>query len=514
MSNYDLIAISSKPDLFISSSAIGDQSGVNLYPVVISAPNSGQPIIAGNPSSYLVSDTTTIVIDNNPILLRPGSSLEFVLYLPTPSTSMMIFGDTSGENGIYLNTTGIDFRFTDGADVVSHMSIPVQDWNRKFYVLISFDNEAATFQVNEVQKSVSYVARDPSLVGQLKFSSATGYQYAIDGIGAYSHNFTKKDNLIDTSVFGYPTHISTWYNAISTNLIGQHIDETYLIARQSFVKSLANKDVFTQMFAPGFEYGFISIEADTQNAITYQVNEGAERTFTKRAIVTSSDAAQYIRFIIDSSTPDFTITLKVYAAGVIDILGPAQLTLNGGAFYPQVSDLSLVNCPQGVSLRGGYLSGEWLSEQVPRSVEIIFRPSDTSTTHVFASADGNATYGTSGSLTGYKAWLNGQLATNLNKVLVNQWNHLVLTTSNPTSSTFNLNATALGNSAGNIEYLFLAAYPIELQLVPEMYAMVSSSYKMAHIETSALTIHEGEGDPGSPFSLYSFAWAIVGGGGV
>lgn len=512
MSNYDLVAISSHPDFYLSSNSLTDQSGQTLYPLTNTANNAGQPIIVGNPSSFLIDNTHNITIGNNPLLFRLGSYFEFTAYFPEPQDSMTIFSDVSGENGLFISTSGIELRFTDGADVVNSVSVPVDTWQQKFYIVVTFDRETATLHVNNRQKSTSFTAKDPSSIGQFAFVAPVGYQYSVDGIGVYSLEFTKKGNFLDALTFGYPVHISKWYGAISTDLISNHIAESYTISRSEFAVSDINNHVFMQMLPPGFEYGFISIESDTDLPITYQVNEDTPQVFVRRAIVTAAQAAQYIRFTVNSKAQEFTVTINVHEAGIVDMLGPARLSVSGGAFFPKSRDIVLVNCKQGIRFSGGYFSGEWIDES-PKSIEIVFKPLSTSTTHVFASSDGNATYGTSGSVNGYAAWLNGVQVNNLNNVITNEWNHLVLTINNPTATTFNLNATALGNSAGDIEYLFLAAYPTVVQLVPELYSMISSSYKMTHSETLTSQVHEGEGDPDSPFSIYSMAWAIIGGGG-
>jgi hypothetical protein len=193
---------------------------------------------------------------------------------------------------------------------------------------------------------------------------------------------------------------------------------------------------------------------------------------------------------------------------------PAELVPNGGPFYPNQYSTSIVNFPEGVELYEISYEGEWI-EYVPNSIEILFMPKSTSKTIVFESADGSVSCGTGGSITGYTAYLNGSSVANLNDARVNQWNHLVLTKVSVSADTFYLNSDSSRAGENVVEYALLASYPTVLTsgTVSDLYSILSS-YHNASISDNPSGITEGELDGTSPFKVYTYAWAIIGGGGV
>lgn len=521
MSNYDLLAISQKPDFYFSSNDSGDQSGKALYGVTNGATNVGQPIIVGNPSSWKVAAGDSIDLDANPIFFRQNTQLEFVIQKIQTSSTVCIFGDSSNLNGIFVTQGGVQVRFIDANLVQKSASVTFSKWPEKMHMILTFDSVYCTLRVNDQIAQVSYRETDPDLIVSMSFKTTSGNEYYIDGVGVYSDSFESKEKYIDANRFDYVDFINKTYGATGTLLDGYRGQQKIQILNTQFspdpVEVESYVHTLTFPFATDEQLSSISIESNYPDMeMQYSTNDVSWTPFTGQVSFSPSSDFFLLQIRINQkdSVKQFIINVFPMFDNRITTNTPAELTPNGGPFYPDVHTLSIVNFPEGVELYNISYEGEWI-EYIPNSIEIIFMPKTTSKTIVFHSTDGAVSCGTGGSITGFTAYLNGNLVTDLDDVRVNQWNHLVLTIAAPADDIFYLNSNASRAEENIIEYAFIAAYPSELteSTIEQLYAIVSSYHK-ATVTENPSDIDEGALDGSSPFKVYTYAWAIIGGGGV
>jgi len=519
MSNYDRMAISQKPDFYFSSNSSGDQSGKTLYGITNGATNVGQPIIVGNPSSWRIAPGESLVLDANPIFFQTNNDLEFVIQMVQPTETICIFGDSNAYNGIFVTNGGVEIRVVDSDAVQRSASIPMIEWPVKMHMVLSFDPTYCTLIVNGQSTQVSYRETDPSTITSVSFKTTANNVYYLDGLGVYSDVFEDKSRYIDVGVFDYLDFISRTYDGMGTIFDGYRGQPRIEISNTDFTPDpiLEEWYLFTIFFPLSSDEDFdsISIESSLTIPMQYKTNDGSWVSFSRQ--VSFSPTTDFFILQIRARTQDVTVPFKIKVFPMFDdrILNatPAILTPNGGPLYPDLHTVSIVNFPEGVELYGISYEGEWV-EDVPKTIEILFMPKETSEIIVLYSADGEATCGIGGSLSGYTAYLNGQAVANLNAARLNQWNHLVLTMTSPAANTFYLNSDTARTGEKIIEYALLAAYPTVLaeNTISQMYSILSSYHKLSITEDTA-DISEGELDGSSPFKLYTQAWAIIGGGG-
>jgi hypothetical protein len=521
MSNYDLLAISQKPDLYFSSNDTDDQSGKNLYGVTNGADNVGQPIIAGNPSSWRIQDGGSVDIDANPIFFRTNTQMEFVIQKIQPVDTVCIFGDSSDLNGIFLNPTGVQVRFVDADLNQRSTSLLFTEWPERMHIVLSFDTVYCTLRVNDISAQVSYRETDPDSITDVSFKTTVGNTYYLDGLGIYSDSFDSKYEYIKAPSFNYTDFIGKTYSATGTLFDGYRIHDKLQVPKTEFKPDPIDVDyyIYTKAFMIGTDDPFSSISIESNYSgmqMQYQTNDITWSSFTgNTSFVPSADFfILQIRVNAQDISKTFVVNIFTMYDDRITTNTPAELTPNGGPLYPEAHDISIVNFPDGVELYGISYEGEWI-EYIPNSIEIIFMPKTDTKTVVFENSDGSASCGTGGSITGFTAYLNGQSVADLDDVRVNQWNHLVLTDASPAADTFYLNSTTARADENIIEYAFMAAYPsvLDAGTIEQLYAIISSFHKLSVVENPS-DIAEGELDGSSPFKIYTYAWAIVGGGGV
>ncbi len=521
MSNYDRIAISQKPDLYFSSNDVGDQSGKTLYGITNGAANTGQPIIAGNPSSWRIQDGSSIDIDANPIFFRTNTQMEFVIQKMQPTETVCIFGDASDLNGIFLNPTGVEVRFVDADLNQRSRGISFIEWPEKMYVVLAFDAVYCTLRVNDLSVQISYRETDPDTITSVSFKTSVGNTYYLDGLGVYADYFESKYEFIRAPKFDYIDFIGKTYGATGTMFNGYRIHDKTQVLRNEFLPDPLDVDYYTYtkafMMVTDDPFSSVSIESNYSNMeMQYQTNDVSWVSFTGNTSFIPSDEfiILQIRVKAEDIYKQFTVNIFTMYDDKISTNTPAVLTPNGGPLYPHIHDLSIVNFPDGVELYEISYEGEWV-EEIPNSIEIIFMPKDAGETIIFENADGSASCGTGGAITGFTVYLNGQLVTDLDDVRINQWNHLVLTDASPTADTFYLNSDSSRANENIIEYAFLGSYPTVLDAgtIEQLYGIISSFHKLSVTENPS-DIDEGALDGSSPFKIYTYAWAIVGGGGV
>lgn len=521
MSNYDLLAISHKPEFYLSSNSSGDQSGTGLYGLTNGAANMGQPIIVGNPSSWRVSSTESIALDANPIFFREGVELEFVIQKLQPLDTVCIFGDTDGYNGIFLMPEGIQVRFVDADLNQKSATIGFSIWPEKMHIILTFDSVYCTLRANDQTAQVAYRETDPDSIASVSFKTTSGNTYYIDGVGVYSDAFESKRAYVDALDFDYSNFINRTYSATGTLFDGYRGLPKVEIRSTQFTPDPIEVEsyLFTMNFPMSSDEDFssISIESNFSDMqMKYKTNDGSWTSFTGNTSFTPTTNffLLQIRVKVEDAQRPFIIKVFPMFDDRITTNTPAELVPNGGPLYPDKHTSSIVNFPEGVELYEISYEGEWI-DYIPNSIEIVFMPKATTKTIVFENADGSVSCGTGGSISGFTAYLNGAVVTDLNNVRINQWNHLILTDASPTAQTFYLNSTTLGADENIVEYAFLASYPSVLSAgtVSQLYSIISSYHKATVTENPA-DITEGALDGSSPFKIYTHAWAIIGGGGI
>ncbi len=521
MSTYDLMAISQKPDFYFSSNASGDQSGKNIYNETNGSTNIGQPIIVGNPSSWRISSTEDIALDANPIFFRKDTHFEFVIQKINTGDTVCIFGDTNSLNGIFIVPNGIQVRFIDSALIQKSATVTFQEWPEKIHIILSFDNLYCTLRANDKFAQISYAETDPDDIVSVSFKTISNNTYYIDGIGVYSDTFGSKIDHIDSVEFDYIDFISKTYQAIGTNFSGSRGQEKNSVTSSDFLPDPIDveKYIYTNTFTLSSDEDFSSISIESNYpamSMQYKTNDIGWTSFTgKTSFDPGSDFfVLQIRVKSEDVAKPFIINIFPMFDDRITTNTPAELTPNGGPFYPDKYSLSIVNFPEGVELYNISYEGQWI-EYIPNSIELLFMPKTSNKTIIFYSSDGNISCGTGGSVSGYTVYLNGSLVTDLSNVRINQWNHVVITDSSPSASTFYLNSNSSRTEQSIVEYAFLSGYPSVLSagVAAQQYSILSAYHK-ASASDDPTDIVEGELDSTSPFKIYTYAWAIVGGGGV
>jgi len=522
MSNYDRIAISQKPDFYFSSNLSSDQSGKTLYVPTVSATNVGQPIIVGNPSSWKITDSQSIALSANPIFFRTDTSLEFVMQILQPLEPVCIFGDTENLNGIFVTNTGVEVRFVDADQTQKSTFVVFEKWPGRMHVVLSFDSLYCTLVVNGVVAQVDYREADSTTVTGISFKTNSASTYYVDGIGVYSDDFQSKSEYINSSDFDYIGFIDRTYQGVGSLLDSYRGQEKQTVTSTDFLPDPLEPEyhLYTMMFPLSSDEDFdsISIESNYSDmTMYYSTNDVTWTEFVGK--VSFSPSTDFYILQIRVRTQDITRAFIINVFPMFDnkisTRTPAVLTPNGGPFYPDAHSLSIVNFPEGIELYNISYEGIWIDDDIPKSVEILFMPKATTKTIVFHSSDGSASCGSFGSITGFTAYLNGALVTNLDDARINQWNHLVLTKATTSATEFYLNSNESRLGPNIIEYAFLASYPNELEAdtVSQLYSILTSYHKLS-LSDNPIDIVESEADGVSPFKVYTYAWAIVGGGGI
>lgn len=521
MSNYDLIAITERPDFYFSSNDTVDQSGKLLYGITNGATNTGQPIIFGNPSSWKIDNGMSLELDGNPIFFRENTHMEFVIQKIQPTDTICIFGDSDNFNGIFVNPAGVEIRFLDSTLTQTSTALVFSKWPEKMHIIVSFDTVYCTLRVNDQVAQIPFREADPDSIVSTSFKTTVGNSYYIDGIGIYSDSFQSKMRHVDAPSIDYKDFINKTYSATATLFDGYRGLPKLQVSSVQFRPDPfdVNYYIYTATFPLSGDEDFSSISIESNYSsmeMQYQTNDASWVSFTGQTSFTPSTDLflLQIRVSIQDISKLFYINVFPMFDDRITTNTPAELTPNGGPLYPDRHQIEIVNFPDGVELYEISYEGKWI-EYIPNSVEIIFMPKTSGKTIIFESADGSASCGTSGSISGYTAYLNGALVTDLDDVRVNQWNHLILVDTSPTADTFYLNSDDLRADENIIEYAFLASYPASLTagIAAELYSIISSYHKLS-ISEDPSNIDEGELDGTSPFKVYTYAWAIVGGGGV
>jgi hypothetical protein len=524
MNTYDKIALSNKPSLYLSAPEITDKSGTGLFPLSnnnLSA--TGQPIVYGNDSSYVVGSGTTVDITGNPLFFNDRATFECVLVASRPTEQVSIVIDDDNQNTLAIDPEGITIKLFFESLLSTYAqtaTVPIKDWNKKLYIVLTITETQATLSVNGESQIINYTDNIVSSTNVVIGGGYSGYTYLMDGIGFYNNTISNKANLINDPLNGHANHAASKHAGRTTKFDGYMNGKIHTFGLSDFLYS---ENVHTLIYySPTLQEGldYLIVRTNDERVIvSYDINLDDAGEFTEYLLVgTVTDAT--LRFMVSEIDidSDFTITIQPIISGDIVDETPANMVLAGLALFGE-SDESIVNLLDGTKLTEATYAGTWIYSDImpdtPKSVEIVFKPIESDNdTIVFSSSDGSASFGTTGAITNFTAYLNGQLVTDLTDIRYDQWNHLVLIDSAPTADTFYLNSDDGVDSDETISYLFMTAYPDELSGpdVTILYDIVNGTDLLDISES--VSVSEGTFSGGTAFNAYSYPWAIVGAGGL
>lgn len=523
MNDYDKVALSNAPQLYLSAPEITDKSGAGLF--VLSNNNltpAGQPIIFGNTASFVMDDTKTVDITGNPLFFNDTASFECVVFAGRPVEDIPIIIDDDSQNALYITPDGFTIKlFFDNAlsTYAQIATVSIKDWSKKFYVVLTISSTQATLSINGESVILSYQDTIINSTNLTLGGGSTDYSYLIDGIGFYNNTITNKARYINDPLPSHSNYAASKYNGKTTRFDGYTAGKSTTFTLNDF---LYDNGIYTLIYysayiQDGLDYLIVRTN-DERVTVSYDIDLDDAGEFNEYLLVgTVSDTT--LRFMVNDVDveSDFILTIQPVANGDIFYETPADLILSGLALYGSV-DESIVNTPDGTKLPGAAYLGTWVYSDVitatPQTVEIVFKPIDSgSDTVVFASSDGSASFGPTGAITGFTAYLNGQLVTDFTDLKYDQWNHLVLVDSGAAATEFYLNSTDGLGSDDTISYMLLTAYPEDLTAddAEFLYNIVAGLNKLTASESASIS--EGTFPGGSGFNAYSYPWAILGAGG-
>lgn len=527
MSTYDQIAFGSRPRLYLSAPDITDKSGVGDFPLSNNNLSpTGQPIIFGSEFSFHMSDATTVDVIGNPVFFNDTATLECLIYAGRPTEDVPIIIDSDSQNALLITPDGITLKlfFENLLSTYSQTAtVPVKDWNKKLYIIVSITASQATLSVNNSSDILTYkdtiVPSSDITIG----GGYSGYKYLLDGVGFYSNTIRNKSLLIDDPMSGHTSYASRRHGGRTTKFDGYEKGIKQSFGLNSFTFS-TNQDgnyyTFSYLVSQihqGIDYIIVRVN-DERVVVSYDIDFDDPGQFTEYLLVGSVNESN-LRFIVnaDSVDNDFILSIETIYNGDISYESPAQLELIGLALYGPPTE-SIVNTPDGTKLPEAAYTGTWILDDnfpdTPGTIEIVFKPIDEGIdTYVFVSTDGSVSYGPTGAITGYTAYLNGQSVSDLSDIRYDQWNHLVLTDASASSTEFYLNSDDGLSSTTTISYMFLTGYPSVLNsaAIETLYEIVSGIDLLSVNETA--TVVEGSFPGVQGFNAYSYAWAILGAGG-
>jgi hypothetical protein len=527
MSTYDKVAFNNRPVLYLSAPDITDKSGTGDFPLSNNDLSpTGQPIIFGSEFSFDISNSATVDVTGNPLFFSDTATFECVIVAGRPTEDVSILIDDNAQNALLVTPDGVTLKlFFDNllSTYSKTTTVNIKDWNKKLYIVVTITSTQATLSVNGSSNIITYqdtiVASDNITIG----GGYSGYRYIMDGVGFYAKTIQNKSMLIDDPYSGYSNYATRRHNGRTTKFEGyqQGIKQSFGLDKFTFVKSLnGDQYIFSYLVSQvqqGLDYITVRVN-DERVTVLYDIDFDDSGQFTEYLLVGSVDESN-IRFIVNAGEvdDDFILTIETIYNGDVLYETPADLELVGQALYSEPAE-SIVNIPDGVKLPESTYTGTWILDDnftdTPGTVEIVFKPIDQGVdTYVFASSDGSASYGPTGAITGYTAYLNGQVVTDLDDVRYDQWNHLVLTDVSASASEFYLNSDDGLSSATTISYMLLTGYPsvLDTDSIEMLYKIVSGIDLLEVSETVVIT--EGTFSGGQVFNAYSYAWAILGAGG-
>jgi hypothetical protein len=513
MKVYDQLAFSAMPLFYITSPSSSDVSLASHYSLTTNFAGTNQPIIAGSQSSFHLNSSSTFSLTSSDQYIQ-GLALEFVANLKSPVNDIPFLVNSNG-SGIFLYPNGIYVKVycNDGRPTMVYA--PIEDWNNKLYINVELHENNIILKINSRSYTAIYSSTPLPVFNNFSLAALpSDYIASIDGIGIYNTTMIDKLFCIDDRGQGYEIYSASGFSGKTTlfNTIETEFDT--VISSSDFVTQ--NNTLSDYFIYNGQQGSYFILRHNSKFPLYYNTNNSTWQILTNPTIVVNS-GVKTIGFSSNFIT-DFDVSITSIIDGSISWHSPAILQLTGQMVPPLVIDECIANCPDGADLSGASYTGNWLISDsldvVPKTVEIVFMPLDTNLTYVYSSSDGSASYGSGGSITGYTAYLNGVLVTDLTTILLDQWNHLVLTKSSTSGTTIYLNTNASAATPGEIKYMLLTAYPNVLVLGQvQLLNSVLLGLGSISVSEQTITISEGTFISGEAFNVYSYPWAILGAGG-
>lgn len=525
MSTYDQLALSAFPTLYLASPNTTDQSNSSTYSLADNDLSlTGQSIIYGHLHSFYLDNVNTVTINGDLGFFQNGNSLEFVIYSEQPDEEFPILqSDTL--SGIYVDSQNIIFRlhFIDIDDVVYSIDTRyrVEKWNSKFHVIVYFNNNDAELVINGLSSKIDYI-HETVVPTEFTLGTSVGNWVNIDGISTYNKRVPDKSQYINDLNNGHSVYSTSILDGSYTLFDTSEVLHKYSFTELDFQTFPGEQDYILNIISPPVVNelsNFVVVRVNAKsNYLTYKTDLMADWDMASDTFFIDNDptfTTITFRWQPDSSINQIDVVLEYYADGKIQDHSPAILSLTGQSVYYDSQD-SMVNVPRGIKLIDSYYTGEWVlgnDLDIPLSVEIIFVPSTVDVdTFVFFNEDGHASFGPTGSIEGFTAYLNGVEVASLD-VIPGQLYHLVLVNDSPTDNNFYLNYD--GTNASSISYLLLSAYQNELSEAQSLtlFSVLVGADVLAHSELIDFIQETETEETGTAYNPYSYAWSIIGAGG-
>lgn len=524
MSKYNQLAISTNPSFYLSAPVTTDQSSAGI--VALSSNNLsaiGQPVVYGNTNSFLVTDSTGVVLDRD-IVFVEGNLTEFVMLSQAPAGEVGVLS-TDIDSGIFLTPDAVMLRVSSILeDMIFNqvIQVKIKEWESKKHVVVSIGSSQVSLTVNGISNSSSFQG-DIISGSTMNIGAGSDYAFLLDGLGVYPLRLIDKSSTINDFGSAHNVYASILHGGQTTKFDTFVVDEINLVELKDFhieaadleTRSLVYSFLVSQTSQPNKYLVFKSNNDST--IVEYDISGGAIVEFQHYDSVELSDSNVVVSFRIPLDVPsDFQIEVTTVLDANILSQTPADLIVDGTPVFPNVVDESIVNCPEGVWLAKASYTGTWkpfeqAGSEPPKTIELLFKPNDsTETVVIFDSSDGSVT---TASQSGYILWLNGVEVADLTDIKWNQWNHLILVNDTASATEFSINTDGSSDPM-NINFQFLSAYPTELVQaeIEQLYAVVAG-IDIISVAESELTFAEGEFDNGLGFQVINLTWAIVGAGG-
>lgn len=520
MAYYDQLAFSGRPRLYLASPSTSDQSVGSIIISSNSLSLTGQPIIYGHASSFQVDASHSAVLDGNNIFLTEVTT-EFVLYANKPTDEVDIISADNG-SGVFLSQNGIILRIVsikNGSTIVQVGEVRVAEWHEKMYISVHIGSNQATLSVNGHTSDILIDGDlDLSTTAETIGANFTaGYYFLLDGLGIYGTSFVNKGFTLDDPGSGHTRYATGVYKGQTTKFETYEGRPSVIVPLSSFYydpDQEAHLYSYPIPFLDSVSY-FIVRSNDDNLPIDYDLNGLDPITFYDKVVISFSNPGVISFRVFGEVSNSFVLSIELISNPSILTQTPAFLNATGSPLFPREFSEEIVNCPEGTILDGSSYEGTWTGnefiEDPPQSIEIVFKPKDsTQDVVIFSSVDGTVSTGTQ---TGYTMYLNGTSVADLTGVKWGQWNHLVLTFASATATSFYLNTDGSSTSLA-IDYLYLSSYWSVLSSSDSnfLYQLVSGIDSVSVDETD-ITVSEGSFDSGSAFATYNNSWSIVGAGG-
>jgi hypothetical protein len=403
-------------------------------------------------------------------------------------------------------------------DITESVDVTLDNWRVKLYVTIRFEANESTLGVNDdyyTLDHLGFVAYEPT-------SISIGGPALIDCIGFYDRSFTNKQRFIDDDG-GYLETTQIIHGAQGVlfdkndALFQATFDQSSFI--QNPVDPLQRVYGWQAPTTGAAEVEYISIKVTNETLdLEYSTDAGQNWVaFRDLAIVTGVTDAQHIIFRYQDRTEEFqagsgtafNITVTGYADSKIDQETFATLDTTG-AVYPLSYSDSIVNCPDGVALRGTKYDGTWILDEaddptIPGTLELAIRPWSADYS-VFLSDD---TEVSSDAISGATVYVNAVEQTTSLQLNYGEWHYITIEFDAETDATFSIN-----DDLDDLDILFFNALPGTLagSDIEYNWRLLNGAEGISQIDTVSEATEGTFAQTGIGYKPYAYAWGIISSG--